>query len=32
VDNRCSDSRAGLVISGMAVGGMLGALIGSLAD
>jgi hypothetical protein len=32
VDNRCSDSRVGLVVSGTALGGMLGALVGSLSD
>jgi hypothetical protein len=30
VGNRCSDSRVGLVVSGTALGGMLGALVGSL--
>jgi hypothetical protein len=32
VDNRCGNSRVGLVVSGTAVGGMLGALVGSLSD
>jgi hypothetical protein len=32
VDNRCSDSRARLVLMGTATGASLGALIGSLAD
>jgi hypothetical protein len=32
VDNRCSDSRAGLVLMGTALGGALGALAGSSAD
>jgi len=32
VDNRCSDSRAGLVLMGTAVGAALGALAGSSAD
>jgi hypothetical protein len=32
VDNRCSDSRARLVLMGTATGASLGALVGSLAD
>lgn len=32
VDNRCSDSRAGLVLMGTAIGAALGALAGSAAD
>jgi hypothetical protein len=32
VDNRCSDSRAGLLMMGTATGAGLGALIGSLAE
>ncbi len=32
VDNRCSDSRVGLVVSGTAIGAALGALAGSASD